>query len=223
MQEMNLKAYFGPFCFGRLCCCYVFVLLSIRQSHQQFGNTKASRKGELQNWGLPPRGEHATLMVRSSSSSSPSSSSSSLLARLNLARSLLAVKVGRKRQNPKKNPTKATTTEKQKRKSENRQQQSSTRCYVIFGPVAFTFKLSFSFSFSLALSLSLSLSLSHSFSPSLSLACPELIHLLLTIVRKVIRDQQRDLTSTIRFIFCIFAYGTWGFYDYDSLAIAQIS
>jgi len=44
MQEMNLKVYFGPFCFGRLCC---FVLPSIKQSVKQFGNTKSQRKGEL--------------------------------------------------------------------------------------------------------------------------------------------------------------------------------
>lgn len=163
---MNLKAYFGPFCFGRLCCCYVFVLLSIRQSHQQFGNTKASRKGELQNWGLPPRGEHATLMVRSSSSSSPSSSSSSLLARLNLARSLLAVKVGRKRQNPKKSDEgdhnrKAKEKERKPATTELHQMLCHLwACCFYFQALLLFLFLSRSLSISLSISFTLFLSLS---------------------------------------------------------------
>jgi len=88
---------------------------------------KKPEKGGTENWKLPPRGEHAMLMVRSSHSS---------FFRLNLARRLLAAKVGRKRQNPKSKIKKPEHNREAKRERAKTGNNRAPRCYVIvFGPL----------------------------------------------------------------------------------------
>jgi len=106
-----------------------FAVLFCRQSSNQSNNLAIQKARERGNWKLelPPRGEHAMLMVRSSHSS---------FFRLNLARRLLAAKVGRKRQNPKSKIQKPEHNREAKRERAKTGNNRAPRCYVIvFGPL----------------------------------------------------------------------------------------